>query len=226
MGEILLLILDYSEVWATLIPLIILLFRKEQPSNLKPVIVYVWLALFINILIDLIMGFKAYLPAWLQSNNPYYNVLSLVRFFCFSIFFIKLPGDSFISIRRVLPVISLAFLVINFGFFEKFFDSDRLSGNLLSAEAYLLLIYCLLFYLAELRKESVELFSGPYFWVVTGLSIYVVVNFFVFLFYLPMLNVNLNLSVDMWNVHNIAYIIFCIFIAKAFYVSPGHQYSI
>ncbi|CAN5184168.1 hypothetical protein BH20BAC1_BH20BAC1_14220 [soil metagenome] len=55
------------------------------------------------------------------------------------------------------------------------------------------------------------------FWVVTGLSIYVVTNFFVFLFYTPMLNTNLNLAMKMWNVHNTAFILLCIFISKAIY---------
>ena len=38
---------------------------------------------------------------------------------------------------------ALAFLVINFIFFENFFNRDSFSGNLLTVEAYLLLVYCL-----------------------------------------------------------------------------------
>ena len=55
------------------------------------------------------------------------------------------------------------------------------------------------------------------FWVVTGLSIYVVINFFVFLFYVPLLTENPDLADRMWSIHNLAYITMCIFIAKAFY---------
>ena len=83
----------------------------------------------------------------------------------------------------------------------------------------------MLYYLAELKDEN-DLFNSPHFWVVTGLSIYVVVNFFVFLFYGPMLNVDIHLAVNIWNVHNIAFIIFCFFIGKAFYGSVRHQYSV
>jgi len=83
----------------------------------------------------------------------------------------------------------------------------------------------MLYYLAELKEDD-NLFEGPHFWIVTGLSIYLVTNFFVFLFYAPMLSVDVNLAINIWNVHNIAFIIFCVFITKAFYGTAGYQYSI
>ncbi len=226
MSEYLILALDWSEIWALFFPLTVLLFRRKQPEILQPVIVYLWLALFLNFIIDLIMGFKAYLPYWLQSNNPLYNMHSVIRFACFSFFFIRLPQRSFFTFKRVLLYISVVFLFINFGFFENFLDPNTLSGNLLAAEAYLLLVYCMQYYLSELRNDDRTIFNGPDFWIVTGLSIYVVVNFFVFLFYLPMLDVNPTISVNMWNVHNIAFIIFCLFITKALYGPFRYKYSV
>ena len=50
-------ILDWSEVWAPLIPLTILLIRKNQPSYLKPVIYYVIFALVINTIGNIIWDF-------------------------------------------------------------------------------------------------------------------------------------------------------------------------
>jgi hypothetical protein len=217
MGKFLQLTLDWSEVWAPLIPLIILLFRRKQPFFLKPVILYLWFALFINLAGDIISDFKIYLPAWLHSNNVLYNVHSIVRFICFSYFFITLPQTFFFSLRKLLPLISLLFLVINFNYFEDFTNAEHLSGNLLATEAYLLLIYCMQYYLSQLRDDIEVISSGPDFWIVTGLGIYVVVNFFVFLFYVPMIDQDLVLAENIWNVHNVAYIIFCIFITKAFY---------
>jgi len=41
-----------------------------------------------------------------------------------------------------------------------------------------------------------------------------------------MLSVDVKLAVNIWNVHNIVFIIFCIFIAKAFYVPVRYQYSV
>ena len=49
---------------------------------------------------------------------------------------------------------ALGFLVINFIFFENFFNPNSFSGNLLTVEAYLLLVYCMLYYLAELKDDE------------------------------------------------------------------------
>ncbi len=226
MNSLLSSILDWSEVWAPTIPLLVLLLHRRQPVNLKPVIIYLWLAWFFNITIDFIWAFKKYLPDWLQSNNPIYNIHSVARFICFSVFFIRLPQKPFKKFRKLLAILYPVFMIVNFGWFENFLNPTHLSGNLLSAEAYLLLAYCMQYYLAELREDSNELSSGPYFWVVTGLAVYVVVNFFVFLFYVPMDILGGILADNMWNIHNIAFIIFCIFISKAFYGTARYQYSV
>ena len=226
MRDYLLLALDWSEVWALMIPLSVRLFHRQQPPALRPVIIYLWLGFLINIVIDIIMAINIYVPGQDLSNNPFYNIHSVVRFACFSFYFMQLQKKAFTRLKKWLAVSTIGFLVINFIFFENFFNPDSLSGNLLAAEAYLLLVYCMLYYLSELKNDDDNLFNGPHFWVVTGLSIYVVINFFVFLFYIPMLNVNETLAVDIWNVHNIAFIIFCLFITKAFYAPFRYQYSV
>ncbi len=218
-------VLDWSEVWALLIPFTVLYFRRYQPKTLRPVIIYLWFALIINLICDIIMDFYRILPVWLQENNPYYNIHSVGRFVCFSFFFIKLQPTYFFILKRLLAWLSLAFLLINFIFFEDFFYKLNLSGNLLSAEAYLLLVYCMLYYLSALRDDSNFISEGKDFWIVTGLSIYLVINFFVFLFYPPMLKIH-RLVMEIWYVHNIAYIIFCIFIAKAFYGPIRNKYTV
>ena len=225
MTDFLITILDWSEVWALLIPLIVLLFHRRRPLYLKPVIIYLWLALGLNLVIDVIMSLNVYFRSFIESNNPYYNVHSVIRFVCFSFYFINLPQTYFIQLRKLLLWVFGGFLIINFLFFENFFNPEHLSGNLLTVESYLLLIYCVQYYLAELKMDD-NLFEGPHFWVVTGLAVYVVVNFFVFLFYVPLLDTNVDLAIDIWNVHNIAFIFFCAFVTKAFYVPARNQYTI
>jgi hypothetical protein len=225
MGTYLLKALDWSEIWALMIPLGILLFHRQQPAGLKPVIIYLWLAFFINLVIDIIMGINLYVKDADLSNNPLYNLHSIVRFTCFSVYFLKLPQASFTKFKKLIASFFLVFLIINFTFFENFFNYNAFSGNLLATEAYLLLVYCMLFYLSELKDDSKNLFDRPDFWVVTGLSIYVVTNFFVFLFYLPMIYVDGDLAMNIWNVHNIAFIIFCLFITKAFYGPVRYKYT-
>ncbi len=226
MNENLRFLIDWAEVWAVLIPITYFLFHRKQPAYLKPVIIYLFAALFINLVADAIADYKRYFPSWMQSNNPLYNVHSVIRFVCFSYFFVTLKQSAFRKLKMILPNLSLIIIIINFIFVENFGNPEHLSGNLLSAEAYLLLIYCMLYYLAKLRDEAADITSGPDFWIVTGLSIYVVINFFVFLFYVPMINYDPNLANNIWDVHNIAYIIFCIFITKAFYDSARHQLTV
>jgi hypothetical protein len=214
-------IFEWSEVWALFIPLFVLVSGNKQSKVLKPIVVYLFLALILNLFSDVIGDYKFifHLPLWLQSNNPVYNIHSLVRFICFSYFFISLPQPQFKIFKRTIPLIFLLFVVIEFIFFEDFFLFDHLSGNLLSVEAFLLLVYCMLYYLGVLNEDDDSVAKGPFFWIVTGLSIYVIINFFVFLFFVPLMTQNPILANHMWTIHNVAYIIFCLFIAKAFYAT-------
>jgi hypothetical protein len=224
MFKLLKLISDWSEVWALIIPISILQLRRKQPGFLKPVILYLWVALFLNLSGDIIGDFKSYLPGWLQSNNVLYNIHSLVRFACFSYFF-RLIGKTYRNVlNKIINMVALIFIVYNFIFIEDFFDPNHLSGNLLATEAYLLLVYCMQYYLSILRAQTEEFYRGKDFWVVTGLSIYVVINFFVFLFYVPFVKANPGLADKIWSIHNVAYITLCILIAKAFYEPARHQY--
>ena len=225
MVDFLINILDWSEVWALIIPLAVLLFRRQQPATLKPIIVYLWIAFILNVAIDIIVVINLD-PKSDLSNNPLYNMHSIARFICFSLYFINLPRSSFTKFKKVLAAVSAVFLIINFSFFEKFFNYNTFSGYLLSAEAYILLVYCMLYYLTELKNDSDNLFNTSHFWIVTGLSIYVVINFFVFLFYIPLFDVDENLAANIWNVHNIAFIIFCLFITKGLYGSHRYKYSV
>ena len=226
MVDILLKILDWSEVWALIIPLIVLFFNRQQPTTLKPIIIYLWLAFILNLSIDIIVLINVYYHKFVMSNNFLYNMHSVVRFVCFGLYFMQLPQASFTNFKKVLAAVSITFIVINFSLLENFFNYNSFSGNLLATEAYILLVYCMLYYLAELKDDSKNLFASPDFWVVTGLSIYVVINFFVFLFYLPMIDVDEDLAVNIWNVHNIAFIIFCLFITKGLYGSHRYKYSV
>jgi hypothetical protein len=219
------LLLDWSEVWALLIPMAVLVMNRQQPAELKPAIIYVMLAFLLNLAIDLVLPLRPYLPSWLHTNNPMYNIHSIVRFLCFSIYFFRLGslGLRHRRLVRVLSSLSFVFLIINFTFFEKFYNYFSFSSNLFTVEAFLLLVFCLVFYLSELQQENFDLFKSPHFWVVTGLSIYVVTNFFVFLFYVPMIELDIDLALNIWYLHNISFIGFCFFIAKAFYGAPRYQ---
>lgn len=218
MNSVFISILNWSEVWALFIPLLVLMIRRKQPFYMKPVILYLWLALPLNLVCDILSDYNDAHRDQLISNNPLYNIHSIVRFICFSYFFILLKQKFFKTVNKYIPVIYFVFVAINFIFFENFFYQYNISGNLLSMEAFLLLIYCMLYYLSQLKSETEGITATKGFWVITGLAIYVAANFFVFLFYVPMITENPALANKMWDLHNVAYILLCIFISKAFYV--------
>lgn len=211
-------ILDWSEVWALFIPLSVLLLKK-QPARLKLVVFYVWIALIINLSIDLVWKFRNILPAAYNSNNFLYNVHSIVRFYLFSAFFIRLDQPFLVSLKKLIPICFTIFIIINFTFFENFFDYWKLSSRLLSTEAILLLFYVLQYYLFKINENVATKITNSDFWIITGLGIFVALNFFIFLLYNELTVRLQNFAISLWSVHNISYIIFNLFIAKGFYES-------
>jgi hypothetical protein len=217
-------ILDWSEVWAPIIPLVILGKYPKQPKYFKPVVIYLWLALLIDIVIDVGWKFKSQVPAWLKDNNFLYNIHSIVRFACFSSFFILLNQPFQQKFKKAIPYLAFLFLVVNFFVFkENFLERDSFSSRLLATEAGLLLTYCLLYFLYRFQDDLSQSKWTSDFSIVLGLSIYVVLNFFYFLFYKTLIKNGYAKTVEwMWDIHNVTFIILCIFIAHAFY-DFGHK---
>jgi hypothetical protein len=219
-------ILDWLEVWALSIPLIALLKKNKQPGYLKPVIIYLWLALIINLLANISWKFKSHynFPVWYQTNTYFYNVHSIIRFYLFSWFFIKLRQPFFSLLKKIIPVLFLIFILANFLIFEHFINywyengklNSILSSHLLSLEAGFLLLYCLLYYFYLLKEEQPFFTRLPSFWVVTGLSIFVVIGFPIYLFYTAAIEHSKDFIISIWLLQKCAYLILCILIAKAF----------
>lgn len=215
--------LDYSEVWALLIPLLVILFKKNyKHPYLKPIRIYLWITLVLNIAIVLISEHKKDLGIekgdFLWSNNFIYNIQSLVRLLSFAWFFVLLKQHFMHRVKKIIPVLFIVFVIINFSFYEDFFPQGSFSSRLLATEAALLLFYCLQYFIFLMIEEnSVKLVNQPGFWIVTGLSIYVSVNFFIFLFYSYLSDAIINFAINIWDVHNITFIILCCFIAKQLY---------
>ncbi len=212
---------DWSEVWALLIPLATLFFLKRPQPGMKPIMTYLIIALILNLAGDFIADLNRYIPKVMHNNLIFYNIHSIIRFTCFSWFFLQ-KGKSFNQhLQYAIIGTYIILFIVNFTFFENFFNRDHLSGNLFSVEAFLLLVSCMAHYLGMLKTDTPGLRNIKDFWIVTGISIFFVINFFVFLFYVPMMEEKSSLADWMWNFHNIAYITLCIFIAKAFYVPAG-----
>ena len=212
-------ILDWSEVWALLIPLAFVLFKKNKSAYLRPLKIYVWVALMLNVgAISIWLSNRlnfSNMPDFLQSNNFLYNTHSIVRLLLFSWFFILLNQRFMHRIKAGLPFLFILLAIINFIFFEDFFNYGMLSSRLLATEAAILLFYCLQYFIyLMIDDKGTSLRKYPGFWVITCLSIYVSANFFIFLFYNYLITKNLKLfAVNIWDVHNIVFILLCIGLA-------------
>ena len=120
-------------------------------------------------------------------------------------------------IKATIPFAFIFFVIINFVFFENFFNRYNLSSRLLAIEAALLLFYCLQYYIfLILDDKGTHFLNQPGIWVVIGLTFYVATNFFIFLFYDYLIKHNETFAVDIWDVHNIAFIFLCVCIAITF----------
>jgi hypothetical protein len=211
-------IFDWSEVWALLIPLlVIVIFRKQQKvAYLQPVSYYVYVAIILNSAANLIYNQKDLgldLP-W-HNNVVIYNIHSIARLLLFAWFFNVLKQSFLSTIKKIIPYLFLIFVLVNF--IVEPIVGKSISARLHIIEAFILLFYCLQYYLYLLKVEHFAYKSIPSFWVVTGLSIFVVTNFPVYLFYSPLTSQDVEFAIFIWKIHKIAHIVFCVFLAKAFY---------
>ena len=216
MKEILMEMLDWTEFWSLLIPLAVIIIRRSVPAMMRPVFIYIIIALVINLM--QIYIWKNGLIFWYSSgagdNIFLYNSHSIIRFLLFSWFFNIILGQRFILFKKLMPFIYLLFIVIDYSFFENFFT---ISGVAMGMEAAFLLLYCLLYYW-KIYDEDLPVNTGrpPEFFVVTGLSIFVVINFPLFLWYAKLAAEQDEFAAKLWYVSNVTYLIFCIFMAVAF----------
>ena len=210
-------ILDWSEVWALLIPIIVLIWRKGTSIILRPIVIYIILAFVMNFAQDYIWkaGVKFSFSLEKGDNTFIYNSHSIIRLLLFSALFISIKQSILSITKKIIPVLFILFVVINFYWYEKFIN---FSSRTLGMEAGIELYFCLLYFL-NLMQQDIPFLNKktPEFWIIVGLSIYVVINFPIFLFYLSLSAKFQEFAIDIWSIHNILYIIFCMFIAKGFF---------
>lgn len=213
----------WLEVWALFIPLtVFFIHRKRIPSLFKPVIYYLFAALLLNILSDFSWRFQRRLNfenTWMSNNIPLYHVHFILRLLLFAWFFNRLNEPFLKKIKKLLPWFFLVYVIIIFTVvrpIESFVYNYNSELN--AAEAAILLFYCLQHFVYLAQAEQVPYkFVRSVNWIVAGLTIYVGINFFIFLFYATLIKHSLNFSVDIWDVHNYSYVLLCCFIAIGLY---------
>jgi len=219
--------MDWSEVWATLIPLILFIIKRPNAPWIKPMVTGLCILLLIFLLIDVtwksrtlgiqdwsrsVFGFLYRGPKEEYNNTIFYNILPIARLVLVSWFFIVI-NKRYKKLQLAITILFVTFVIINFWRFENI--NDDFSSRLLSIEAGIILFYCLLFiYHVNLSDEIVSITALSEFWAVTGYTLYAAVNFFIFMFFRYLLiAAQEEFAIDIWYVHNISYIVLNLFIA-------------
>ncbi len=210
---------DWSEVWALLIPLTVILVRKPRGEKTKWLVLYVFTALFLNTASTVMAQFYGSMPSWLKNNNILYNIHSVARVLLLGAYIISVRPYKYPRVLKGLFITYILFIILNFSFIE---PVAFLSPNLYAAESILLLVLCLLYFFRSIEDDSdIHWLKHPSFLVCTGICFYEVVTFFVFLFFNT-----INYSTEhsdlafarvLLLVYTISYLVFCILLALALY---------
>ena len=214
--EIIKTIRNWSEVWALLIPLIIILRSKSGIPHMRPIVLYVWVALVLNTISTTMFVYWRSLPSYLQNNNIFYNLHTFLRVICFGFYIYTVRKHRYSFIYKILIIVYIFFVISDFIFFESILT---FSTRVFSAESIVLLIFCLSFFVRSIQDDSeINWLKHPAFLICAGISFYEAVNFFIFLLFYP-LSADLSFISAMWTVHNFTFVLLCIMIALAIYSS-------
>ena len=208
---------DWTEVWSLIIPLFVILRYRDSIQHIRPVIIYVFVALILNLAATTLYYFHDRLPDFLGNNNILYNLHSIARVAFFSWYIIGLRQHRYINAYKFILIAYALFIIINFIFFGSIFI---FSSAAFTAESIVLLLLSLSFFIGAMQDDSeTNWLKHPAFLVCTAVCLYEAVNFFIFLFFYPLFEKNVSFGKMTMTIHHFTYTAFCILIALALYRS-------
>ena len=214
---------NWSEAWGLLIPLAVIIVYKIRGPITRPLVLYIWVAFFINLCATIMFVYHSRMPPALSNNNILYNIHSIARVFFFSWFILGLRLPRFNKLIKIILSVYFVFVVINFAFFE---SPLFISSLLFSAESIVLLLLCLLFFLFTIQDDSdLNLSTQSPFLVCAAVSLYEAITFFIFLFYNPLYAENRKFGKLTFTIHNMTFVVFCIILAIALYRSRYDRFQ-
>jgi len=215
-------ILDWSEVWALLLPLFILLVYKFSDKNVRYLKVYVIAGFILNFSAVFMLEYYYLVPNWLYvdnlaNNNIFYNVHSITRVLLFSLYIIAIKQSKYTGIFKIILLTYFIYILSNYLFIE---SPLYLSTNTFVSESIVLLIFCMFYFFQSIQDDSqVNWLKHPSFFVCTGICFYEVTTFFIFLFFYPLSLKDQDFFKITMRIYNISFVILCIFLAFALYRS-------
>ncbi len=208
-------IINWSEVWSLVIPLLVVLVYRPKGPGVNWLISYLLIAFTLNTIATIMVEYYFSMPAWLKNNNILYNLHSLSRVLLLGFYIMAARPSPFAPMLKTILIAYGVFVVFNFSFTESpFFISSRL----FTAESIILLIFCFSFFFRSMQDESeTNWLKHPAFLVCTGICLYEVTSFFIFLFFYPLVLKNWEFADLTMSIHNVMYVIFCVLLAIALY---------
>lgn len=213
-------VFDWSEVWALLVPLTILILYHTEGKGLRALKGYIITGFILNLIAICMVEFYQYVPGWMYiddfvNNNIVYNIHSLVRVLLLSSYILAARPYGYTALLKAILAAYLLFILINFTFFASPFYLDT---KLFAAESIVLLIMCFACFFHSLHDEShTNWLKDPAFIVCTGICLYEVLTFFIFLFFYPLSTTNTAFFVVTMRIYTGAFILLCILLAVALY---------
>lgn len=216
-------VIQWSEVWALLIPLAIIIIFRTRRSDMLPVVLYVCIAFILNLAAIIISIYHEELPSYFKNNNILYNLHSFVRVLLLGWYLINLKLLSSSRLVKIVMTAYILFVLINFIFLE---NPLLLSSHLFSAESIVLLVLSFLYFFRSMQDESkIDWLKDPSFLVCSGISLYEALSFFIFLFFYPLFEKNPAFGMLTMKIFSLSYIILCILLALALRKAYRRQLS-
>jgi hypothetical protein len=220
-------ILAWSEVWALLIPLAIIITRKPKGKHIRFIIMYVVIGLVLNLIAVIMLEYYYLFPTWMYvdgylNNNLLYNIHSVVRVLLLGWYLTTVRPYKYPLLLKGLFIGFILFVTVNFSFFE---NPLYLSTRLFSVESIVLLSICLLYYFRSIQDEgATNWLRHSSFLVATGISLYEAITFFIFLFFYPLADqdsayANTDFAIATMRLYTVMFIILCIMLALALHKS-------
>ncbi len=228
MDRFITIIRDWSEVWALLIPLAVILVHKGRIQGMRAIRIYVVIALILNIGATTMYIFHKSIPPPYNNNNILYNLHSVAKVVFFSWYITQIRYKRFAGFYKLLFAAYLLFVLMNFVIMKPPEESlFKFSSRLTTVESVLLLLVCLSFFIPSITEDSeTNWLRHPAFLVCTGVCLYEAINFFIFLFFYPLNEQNPVFGKMTMTIHHIVFALLCCMLAIALYRStrePARQ---
>ncbi|MGV3585936.1 MAG: hypothetical protein ACO1OF_02945 [Adhaeribacter sp.] len=150
------------------------------------------------------------------SNLVIYNTNCVITFLLLSGYFASIL--QFKDTKKVIIGVAVLFLVVLIFNALKFEHIvDQFNSNMYGLAAFIVVVYCFLYYLQNLLNPTKDIVKTVDFWYVTGLLTYYASSFFIFITfnYLMQSNSQYNTGIKiLWPIHNILFLVMCGYLFK------------